>query len=531
MFDEKKELEFNNPSEIESKRKEMDFDANKKPIESKPEKVVPPTMRVSEVRKQNPNFDKEQLPSKAEMDKMAKLEQPKFTSKDYGNVRVYPNKTGSNMDKDNKWIGKHYSLMEAHNLNDDYLKKNHVGKTKAGADVYKMPDGYLAGNPRINSASFKTMQDLEDFEKKSGEHTAAMKEGTYLDDYIKNYKEPKLDPKDEDSIWETYNRGEIDEPERNRLLSERTKKITEEKPQQPRFVNQPSNDLLNASFDDVFTKNDINKIKEYAERYEYDLDEFEYELFQDVEDRVKNKGQSLTNAKNDAMEEYLERMVANAVKNPKVQFSDLTDDELKEELYDNEYWYGSAKNADEVAKRLVDRTKISPERAKEFASKYWKGADTWSTNKPKEPKEVEFSDDEINKRLTDFISEVDNSGQLREYDVDEITDLLWDKKVDFPYSRNDVKKALESYMQKSNQNDKLFSRMREEKINLPLLKSKLDNYNKIGDVRAIVDGDVGNFNRLSNGEIMDLLDAYGYDYNVQKNPEGHKTIIYIPKRK
>ena len=137
------------------------------------------------------------MPERKEMDLDAnkKPMQPKFTSKDYGNVRVYPNETGSNMSKDNKWIGKRYNLMEAHNLNDDYLKKNLVGKTKSGADVYKMPDGYFSGNPRINDASFKNVQDLEDFEKKSGEHRAAMKEGTYLDDYIKNYKEPKPIPK------------------------------------------------------------------------------------------------------------------------------------------------------------------------------------------------------------------------------------------------------------------------------------------------------------------------------------------------
>lgn len=116
---------------------------------------------------------------------------PTYQSKDYGNVRVYPNMTGSNMDKNNKWIGNHYSLMEAHNLNDDYLRKNLVGKSKSGSDVYKMPDGYLAGNPRINNASFKTMKDLDEWEKGYSDHMKNMKEGSYLDSYIKDYESKK----------------------------------------------------------------------------------------------------------------------------------------------------------------------------------------------------------------------------------------------------------------------------------------------------------------------------------------------------
>lgn len=260
--DQRQEQDFNQP--VKDTRKEMSFGPDKKPIES---------------------------------------QKPKFTSKDYGNVRVYPNQTGSNMDKNNKWIGKHYSLMEAHNLNDDYLKKNHVGKTKAGADVYKMPDGYLAGNPRINSASFKTMQDLEDFEKKSGEHTAAMKEGTYLDDYIKNYKEPKL---------------------------------SQSKP----------------------------------------------------------------------------------------EVEGLTDDELKEELYDNQYWYGSAKNVDEVAQRLVDRTKISPEKAKEFVSKYWKGENTWNTESPSDELKKSIVDDVWSKYSKTPKEIVAKIAEEENYDQDKIEERL-----------------------------------------------------------------------------------------------------------
>ena len=77
-------------------------------------------------------------------------------------------------------------------------------------------------------------------------------------------------------------------------------------------------------------------------------------------------------------------------------------------------------------------------------------------------------------------------------------------------------------------NSKLRDRLKTERINLNLLKSKLNNYKTTGEVLAIVDGDVGNFNGLSNGEIMDLLDALGYDYGV-KRENGKSKIIYVPK--
>lgn len=165
LLDTEKELEFNNPSEAQTGQ-ELDF--------NKPEEAPKGVEKDFNISK--------------------KEEVKKFAPKDYGNVRVYPNTTGSNMDKNNKWIGKHYSLQEAHNLDDEYLRKNLVGKTKSGSDIYKMPDGYFAGNPRINAASFKSTKDLEDFEGKNAEHLRNNKEGSYLDEFIKNYEKPTYTP-------------------------------------------------------------------------------------------------------------------------------------------------------------------------------------------------------------------------------------------------------------------------------------------------------------------------------------------------
>lgn len=90
------------------------------------------------------------------------------------------------------------------------------------------------------------------------------------------------------------------------------------------------------------------------------------------------------------------------------QVDEITDEELKEELVDNQYWYGSAKSVDEVAQRLVDRTKISPEKAKEFSSKYWKGDETWS-------------DEEINNNQ-DLYDEYDLNDEIIDNKVREILD-------------------------------------------------------------------------------------------------------------
>lgn len=93
---------------------------------------------------------------------------PVHEYEDFEDARYYPTK--SNTDENGKWIGKHYSVAEAHGLTDandtpeEFNKRfKHVGNTKDGADIFQGPDGYFSGNPRINSMAFKTKEALQEY--------------------------------------------------------------------------------------------------------------------------------------------------------------------------------------------------------------------------------------------------------------------------------------------------------------------------------------------------------------------------------
>lgn len=72
--------------------------------------------------------------------------------------------------------------------------------------------------------------------------------------------------------------------------------------------------------------------------------------------------------------------------------------------------------------------------------------------------------------------------------------------------------------------DRLCDILRKNNINEKLLKQKMNNYSKISEVRSIINGDVGNFNGLSNEDLKELLDDWGYDYKEEDN-----DIIYKVK--
>lgn len=61
------------------------------------------------------------------------------------------------------------------------------------------------------------------------------------------------------------------------------------------------------AYEEVFTGNDNSQIERYAEKYGIDASELKDEIHQDALDRIR-QGDSVTNAKNDAMEEVLGRL-------------------------------------------------------------------------------------------------------------------------------------------------------------------------------------------------------------------------------
>ena len=65
-----------------------------------------------------------------------------------------------------------------------------------------------------------------------------------------------------------------------------------------------------------------------------------------------------------------------------------------------------------------------------------------------------------------------------------------------------------------------------EGINTDLFYNKLKNYNKVGTVRAIVNGDAGNVNGLTDDEIIDWLKMNGFDFEIK-----NKQLYYKPKKK
>ena len=137
----------------------------------------------------------------------------KYKPKDVGNVRYYPNETGSMMDKNNKWIGKSYSIHDAFGFPND-SKRDWVGKTKSGADIARLPDGYFSTNPRITSMSFKTIDDVNDYEDFWRENYQKPQEDPNYDieeEYIKSKNVPSNPgPDDELRQWGENNRVYVD---------------------------------------------------------------------------------------------------------------------------------------------------------------------------------------------------------------------------------------------------------------------------------------------------------------------------------
>jgi len=68
------------------------------------------------------------------------------------------------------------------------------------------------------------------------------------------------------------------------------------------------------SYEEVFTDNDTKQIEKYAEHYGVDVDELKDRIHQNALDKIR-QGDSVTNAKNDAMEEVLDELVSGSFDN------------------------------------------------------------------------------------------------------------------------------------------------------------------------------------------------------------------------
>ena len=389
--------------------------------------------------------------SKEEVKAPEKPMQQKFTSKDYGNVRVYPNETGSNMDKNNKWIGKRYSLMEAHKLDDNYLKNNLVGKTKSGADIYKMPDGYFSGNPRINDASFKNVQDLEDFEKKSGEHRAAMKEGTYLDDYIKNYNQPKQSPEQKLMGVKSVRDAVIDDTLKDTKVNKDIVKKAADAEFNQEQTEQKPNIVTYGNSSKFLEKYGLDKYFEFdgmdlVDKRDYSTTAINFgrdgKSEEELLNEIKKYYPNLSKKEQPEVDEDMERAYGpmydeeTGELNPayRRREEDISDEELKEELVDNKYYYENARSEEEIAKWLAERQDIPYDRALAFVKANYKGGEIWSEGKTYEP--FDKYEDDIRAKAKEISDSMKAIGYYNLGNKDQLEqayqDLAYDLKEEFP---------------------------------------------------------------------------------------------------
>lgn len=322
---------------------------------------------------------------------------------------------------------------------------------------------------------------------------------------IRNAK-PTYDPKDEDSIWDSFDRKEISEKERNRLLSERTKGLIDEKPigtlnkekgyyeydkpflkadiksdadiiAEHTNKTQPSNVVTygNSSkflekygldkyfeFDgmDLVDKRDysttainfgrngkseeelLNEIKKYypnlsKKKENSDLsDEMKKSIVDDVWSKYSRTPKEVV-AKIAEEENYdKDRIEERLVNDPNVIGSNnyTTDEELKEELVDNKYYYENARSEEEIAKWLAERQDIPYDRALAFVKANYKGGEIWSEGKTYEP--FDKYEDDIRAKAKEVSDSMKSIGYYNLDDKDELEqayqDLAYDLKEQFP---------------------------------------------------------------------------------------------------
>jgi len=102
----------------------------------------------------------------------------KYKSEDYDDARFYPVSDEDKKAAGPKYLGRYHSIYDAAGLNDkdpgSWKKEKemfkYVGDSNTGASIVQGPDGYFSGNPRINTMSFKTLEQAKDYlDKKNPE--------------------------------------------------------------------------------------------------------------------------------------------------------------------------------------------------------------------------------------------------------------------------------------------------------------------------------------------------------------------------
>ena len=111
-----------------------------------------------------------------------------------------------------------------------------------------------------------------------------------------------------------------------------------------------------------------------------------------------------------------------------------TDEELKEELVDNKYYYENARNEEEVAKWLAERQDIPYDRALAFVKANYKDGEIWSEGKTYEP--FDKYEDDIRAKAKEVSDSMKSIGYYNLDNKDELEqayqDLAYDLKEEFP---------------------------------------------------------------------------------------------------
>lgn len=126
-----------------------------------------------------------------------------------------------------------------------------------------------------------------------------------------------------------------------------------------------------------------------------------------------------------SLEEYF-------AKNPKSE--DVSDEELKEELVDNKYYYENARSEEEIAKWLAERQDIPYDRALAFVKANYKNGAIWSEGKTYEP--FDKYEDDIRAKAKEVSDSMKSIGYYNLSNKDELEqayqDLAYDLKEQFP---------------------------------------------------------------------------------------------------
>ena len=267
------------------------------------------------------DFNKvEEMPQKQEMDFNSPDQAPKGVEKDF-NLSSQPKPINKPVNKEPDYQGVINKLNQEHNLTAD--KGFKLSKTDdpayKGVNILHPTGRGMTPNEleyATQKGTLKGYQELADSREK------AMRNGTFKNDFKTEIKEDK-----------TGDYYKIKSP-----------KITET---------------------DAFLTAPVVKSLEKAEGRSLGNDE------------LRSIVKSIADKNPDASPKEFEKMLLD-YKKEQPEVDDLSDEELKEELVDNKYYYENARNEEEIAKWLAERQDIPYDRALAFVKANYKGGAIWN---------------------------------------------------------------------------------------------------------------------------------------------------------